>query len=155
MTNQFPSALCPLIGDAPMGRGVGAARLIKLSTTSPPLDESDRNAVRPGNVEPELRKDGAQRRRGQGRLYPRTVETLPNYTYVDATYQSSGLLNSPNNPAAITDPNTGIQFVNVVPDDHIVGIPAHRFKAGTEYAVADKWKVGADLNVVGPATSTN
>jgi iron complex outermembrane recepter protein len=72
-----------------------------------------------------------------------------NYTFVDATYQSAGMLNSPNNPNAITDPNTGIQFVNVVPGDHIGGIPAHRFKAGAEYAVTDKWKVGADLNVVG------
>ncbi|MBO0753456.1 MAG: TonB-dependent receptor, partial [Bradyrhizobiaceae bacterium] len=27
--------------------------------------------------------------------------------------------------------------------------PEHRFKAGAEYAVTDKWKVGADLNVVG------
>jgi iron complex outermembrane recepter protein len=72
-----------------------------------------------------------------------------NYTFVDATYQSAGVLNSPNNPNAITDPNTGIQFVNVVPGDHIGGIPQHRFKAGAEYAVTDKWKVGADLNVVG------
>jgi iron complex outermembrane receptor protein len=72
-----------------------------------------------------------------------------NYTYVDATYQSAGVLNSPNNPNAITDPTTGTQFVNVVPGDHIGGIPAHRFKVGAEYAVTDKWKVGADLNVVG------
>jgi iron complex outermembrane receptor protein len=72
-----------------------------------------------------------------------------NYTYLDATYQSYGSLNSPNNPNAITDQNTGIQYVNVVPGDHIGGIPAHRFKAGGEYAVTDKWKVGADLNVVG------
>jgi putative tryptophan/tyrosine transport system substrate-binding protein len=36
------------------------------------------------------------------------------------------VLSSPNNPAAISDPNTGIQFVNVVPGDHIGGIPAHR-----------------------------
>jgi iron complex outermembrane receptor protein len=72
-----------------------------------------------------------------------------NYTFVDATYQSNATLNSPNNPNAITDPTTGIQYVNVAPGDHIGGIPAHRFKAGAEYAVTDKWKVGADLNVVG------
>jgi iron complex outermembrane recepter protein len=72
-----------------------------------------------------------------------------NYTYVDATYQSAGVLNSPNNPNAITDPITGTQFVNVVAGDHIGGIPANRFKAGAEYAVTDKWKVGADLNIVG------
>jgi iron complex outermembrane recepter protein len=78
-----------------------------------------------------------------------------NYSYVDATYQSAGALNTPFNPAAITDPNTGIQFVNVVPGDHIGGIPAHRFKAGAEYAVTDKWKVGADLNVVGTSYLVN
>jgi iron complex outermembrane recepter protein len=70
-----------------------------------------------------------------------------NYTYVDATYQSYVQLNSPFNPAAITG-STGIQFVNVVPGDHIGGIPAHRLKVGAEYAVTDKWKVGADLNFV-------
>jgi iron complex outermembrane recepter protein len=78
-----------------------------------------------------------------------------NYTYVDATYQSAGVLNTPFNPAAITDPNTGIQFVNVVPGDHIGGFPAHRLKAGAEYAVTDKWKVGADLNVVGTSYLVN
>jgi iron complex outermembrane recepter protein len=87
-----------------------------------------------------------------------------NYSFVDATYQAAGVLNSPNNPNAFcTDANgnlgivaSGINcasapFVNVVPGDHIGGIPAHRFKAGAEYAVTDKWKVGADLNVVGSA----
>jgi iron complex outermembrane receptor protein len=72
-----------------------------------------------------------------------------NYTYLDATYQSYITLSSPNNPAAVTDPINGVQFVNVVPGDHIPGIPAHRFKAGVEYNVTDAWKVGADLNVVG------
>jgi iron complex outermembrane recepter protein len=72
-----------------------------------------------------------------------------NYTYLDATYQAYGQLSSPNNPNAITDPITGQQFVNVVPGDHIGGIPANRFKIGAEYAATDKWKVGADLNIVG------
>jgi iron complex outermembrane recepter protein len=67
-----------------------------------------------------------------------------NYTFVDATYRNSLILSSPNNPAA--DINGDI-FVR--PGDHIPGIPAHRFKAGAEYAVTDRWKVGADLNVVG------
>ena len=72
-----------------------------------------------------------------------------NYTYVDATYQSPITLFSPNNPNALTDPNNAdVSFVNVTPGNHIPGIPAQRFKAGVEY-VADVWKVGADLNVVG------
>jgi iron complex outermembrane recepter protein len=67
-----------------------------------------------------------------------------NYTYVDATYQSAMTLQSPNNPAA--DMNGDI---HVVPGDHIPAIPAHRFKAGFEYAVPGQWKVGANLSVFG------
>ncbi len=67
-----------------------------------------------------------------------------NYTYVNATYQSPLTISSPNNPAA--DANGNI-FVN--PGDHIPAIPAHRFKAGAEYAITDAWKFGADVNVVG------
>jgi iron complex outermembrane receptor protein len=72
-----------------------------------------------------------------------------NYTYVDATYQSFLTLSSPNNPMAVADPVTGALNINVIPGDHIPGIPAQRFKIGAEYAVADAWKLGADLNVVG------
>jgi iron complex outermembrane receptor protein len=68
-----------------------------------------------------------------------------NYTYVDATYRRALLISSPNNPFA--DPVTGDIFV--APGDHIPGIPAHRFKAGVEYAVADGWKFGIDVNYVG------
>ncbi len=62
-----------------------------------------------------------------------------NYTFIDATFQSALTTN---------DPNTGTT-VNVVPGSHIPAIPAHRFKAGAEYAITDAWKLGADLNVVG------
>jgi iron complex outermembrane recepter protein len=81
-----------------------------------------------------------------------------NYTFVDATYQSSGSLFSPNNPNAICQDggtlaqegdNCVTPTVNVKPGDHIGGIPEHRFKLGADYAVTDRWKVGADLNVVG------
>jgi iron complex outermembrane receptor protein len=68
-----------------------------------------------------------------------------NYTFVDATYRDAITLSSPNNPAA--DPVTAT--IQVLPGDHIPGIPAHRFKAGAEYEVTDRWKIGADLNVVG------
>ena len=67
-----------------------------------------------------------------------------NYTYVDATYRRALLLSSPNDPFA--DANGNIQ---VAPGDHIPGIPAQRFKAGAEYAVADAWKFGADVNYIG------
>ncbi|TMJ46638.1 MAG: TonB-dependent receptor [Alphaproteobacteria bacterium] len=68
-----------------------------------------------------------------------------NYTFVDATYQSFLTLSSPNNPAA--EPGSG--NINVIPGDHIPGIPAHRFKIGGEYAITDAWKLGADLKVIG------
>jgi iron complex outermembrane recepter protein len=86
-----------------------------------------------------------------------------NYTFVDATYQSNATLSSPNNPNALCSDGAGnilgtlsqvggtncpSPFVNVSPGDHIGGIPAHRFKLGADYAVTDKWKVGADLNVM-------
>jgi iron complex outermembrane recepter protein len=67
-----------------------------------------------------------------------------NYTFVDATYQNALTISSPNDPAADANGN-----IFVVPGDHIPAIPAHRFKAGAEYAVTDAWKVGADLNVTG------
>ena len=71
-----------------------------------------------------------------------------NYTFVDATYQSSGTLLSPNNPNATVGDDDNLS-VNVRPGDHIGGIPANRFKLGAEYNLTDQWKVGADLNVVG------
>jgi iron complex outermembrane recepter protein len=67
-----------------------------------------------------------------------------NYTYVDATYRRALLISSPNNPFA--DANGDIF---VAPGDHIPGIPAHRFKAGVEYEVANLWKFGVDVNYVG------
>ena len=72
-----------------------------------------------------------------------------NYTFVDATYQSNLTIASPNNPLATVDPVTGSTVVNVVPGDHIPGIPAHRLKLGAEYAFTDAWKLGADLNFIG------
>jgi iron complex outermembrane receptor protein len=70
--------------------------------------------------------------------------TYANYTYVDATYRRALLLSSPNDPFADANGN-----IFVAPGDHIPGIPAQRFKAGVEYAVADAWKFGADVNYIG------
>ena len=67
-----------------------------------------------------------------------------NYTFVDATYQSSLTISSPDNPAADASGN-----IFVTPGDHIPAIPAHRFKAGAEYDITEAWKLGADLNVTG------
>jgi iron complex outermembrane receptor protein len=67
-----------------------------------------------------------------------------NYTWIDATFQNALTLSSPFNPYA--DANGNIQ---VVPGDHLTGIPDFRFKAGAEYQVTAPWKIGADINVVG------
>ena len=67
-----------------------------------------------------------------------------NFTSVDATFQNALTLSSPFNPFANAN---GLIFV--VPGDRIPGIPDFRLKAGVEYQIADPWKVGADLNVVG------
>jgi iron complex outermembrane recepter protein len=62
-----------------------------------------------------------------------------NYTFVDATFQSTFNVN---------DPNTG-DVRTVTPGNHIPGVPAHRLKLGAEYAATDAWTIGADLNYVG------
>ncbi|MFG1340119.1 TonB-dependent receptor [Xanthobacter autotrophicus] len=65
-----------------------------------------------------------------------------NYAYIDATFQFSGTLASPNNPLA-TDGE-----IFVTPGDHIPGIPAQTLKFGADYMVTDKWKVGGDVIAV-------
>jgi iron complex outermembrane receptor protein len=67
-----------------------------------------------------------------------------NYTFIDATFQGTQLLSSPNNPMADANGN-----ILVTPGDHLPVVPQYRFKVGADYTVTDKWKVGADLNVVG------
>ncbi len=69
-----------------------------------------------------------------------------NYAYVRATFETANEFSSPSNPASvpcIADPDAAC--VNVTPGDRIPGIPEHRFKAGFEYNVTEKWTVGADL----------
>jgi Pterin 4 alpha carbinolamine dehydratase len=53
-----------------------------------------------------------------------------NYALVDATYQFTGKLASPDNPSADADGN-----VLVTPGKHIPGIPLHQIKSGLDYAV--------------------
>jgi iron complex outermembrane receptor protein len=64
------------------------------------------------------------------------------YSYIDATFQDVLTLSSPNNPLAVNG------LITVTPGNVIPSIPAHRVKAGVEYAVLDNWKVGADLIAV-------
>lgn len=67
-----------------------------------------------------------------------------NYSFIDATYQFSGTIASPNNPMADADGNIFVSAGKKIP-----AIPAHQFKAGAEVAVTPQWKVGVDVAVVG------
>ena len=67
-----------------------------------------------------------------------------NYSFIDATFQFTGDIASPNNPSADADGN-----VHVTPGKRIPGIPQHQFKAGADYAVTPEWKIGADVIAVG------
>ena len=67
-----------------------------------------------------------------------------NYSYINATFQFTGDIASPNNPSADANGN-----VHVTPGKFIPGIPQHQFKTGAEYAVTSQWKIGADVIVVG------
>ena len=72
------------------------------------------------------------------------LQAYANYSYVDATYQFSGMLSSPFNPFA--DANGNI-FVH--PGDHIPGIPRQQAKFGFDYLLTPKLKFGGDVLIVG------
>ena len=63
-----------------------------------------------------------------------------NYTYIDAIYLTTFLELSPNNPLA---DETG--FIGITNGMPIAGIPKNTVKVGVDYAVTDKWHVGADM----------
>lgn len=70
------------------------------------------------------------------------------YAFIDATYDRLDVteFSSPANPAAedciAVDEDA---CITVSPGDSIPGIPKHRVKAGFNYWVTPRWKVGADL----------
>jgi iron complex outermembrane recepter protein len=70
------------------------------------------------------------------------LSTYVNYTLTEAYFNSTALLGSPNNPAAIA---AGTAYVLVNPGATLPGVPLHRFKAGADYSVTPKWKVGGDF----------
>lgn len=67
------------------------------------------------------------------------------YSYTDATFQSSFIESSPYNPGANAAGN-----IMVNPGDRMPGIPAHLLKIGVQYKATDKWTVGA----IGVASSS-
>ena len=83
---------------------------------------------------------GATRRQGvEAGLSVRQgpVSVFLDYGYTEATFQSSFLENSPNNPFA--DVNGQVQ---VRPGNRLPGIPLHRLKFGVQYEVTPAWTVG-------------
>ena len=62
------------------------------------------------------------------------------YSYVDATFESSLLLNSEQNMFADANGN-----IHVHPGDVLPGIPAHRVKLGGDVQLTSSWLVGADV----------
>jgi iron complex outermembrane recepter protein len=66
-----------------------------------------------------------------------------NYNYINATYQFTGDIPSPNNPQADDAGN-----VHVTPGNHIPGIPRQQVKAGADYAVSPGLTIGGDVAFV-------
>jgi iron complex outermembrane receptor protein len=67
-----------------------------------------------------------------------------NYSYVDATFQSSLTLPSPSNPAQDANGNVQVQ-----PGNHLPGIPQNRLKLGADYKILPNWTAGVTLIAVG------
>ena len=70
--------------------------------------------------------------------------TFLSYSFIDATYQFTGAIASPNNPSADADGN-----ILVTPGKNIPGIPKHQFKARVDYAMTPAWTLGGSLVAVG------
>lgn len=84
------------------------------------------------------------------------VFVYANYSYIDATFRDPLILPSPNNPSATVCPDApdpadpeAPMCIPVEPGDTLPGVPKHKFKAGFDYWITDKWKVGADLVAAG------
>lgn len=63
------------------------------------------------------------------------------YSYIDATYQSNFLENSPVNSSA--DSTTGA--IAIMPGNHIPGIPKHNLKFRVDYDATERWSIGSNI----------
>jgi outer membrane receptor protein involved in Fe transport len=68
-----------------------------------------------------------------------------NYAYVDATFQNSACLLSPNNSTAGTNPACGGDDILVSSGDYIPGIPKNQFNLNLQFAVSSKFTIGANV----------
>lgn len=86
--------------------------------------------------------------------------TYASYSYIDATFQSSNVIPSENNPKVTTEcSDLGIGggddagggdddddfCMQIRPGDRLPGVPLHRFKAGFDYKLTPRWIFGADV----------
>jgi iron complex outermembrane receptor protein len=65
------------------------------------------------------------------------------YSVVDATFQDTITLASPNNLLAVGG------LITIEPGNHLPAIPKHRLKASADYLITPEWKVGFDAIVAG------
>ncbi|MCW2245340.1 outer membrane receptor protein involved in Fe transport [Azospirillum fermentarium] len=72
------------------------------------------------------------------------------YAFVEATFESDLVLNSPDNP----NRNRTTGTVTAHPGDRLPGVPAHRVKLGGSYMVLDGWTVGGTLSAYTSQTYT-
>ena len=68
-----------------------------------------------------------------------------NYTYIDAVYLSTFLEPSPYNPCDRICRRRRSGVIPIHNGTQIAGIPKNTVKVGVDYAVTDKWHVGADM----------
>lgn len=73
------------------------------------------------------------------------LSAYASYGHVEATYRFSGLLASPNSPAADSNGNIAVR-----PGDRIGGIPGERFALGADLKLGSRLRLGADLVGSGP-----
>jgi iron complex outermembrane receptor protein len=65
-----------------------------------------------------------------------------NYTFTNATFRDAIQLGSPNNPLAVA---LGVSSIMVAPGSHLPSTPPHRIKAGADFALTPRWKIGGDV----------
>jgi iron complex outermembrane receptor protein len=89
----------------------------------------------------------ATRRQGvdlSARYKTQSWSAYANYSYLDATYQFTGALSSPNNPQADGNGN-----VTVTPGDHIPVNPANILRTGGDFEILPRLTVGGDIHITG------
>jgi len=84
----------------------------------------------------------------------RRLFAYASYAYVDATFQSTNIIPSENNPheetpcpvsGDIDDDDEVPTCLTIRPGNRMPGVPRHRIKAGFDYKLTPKWTFGSDL----------